>query len=203
MKGATVILAAGDFPRDGTEAREALDGAGRVVCCDGAADAYRARTGREPDFVVGDCDSLAGEFANVVRIGEQETNDLAKAIRFCRSMGWENPLVLGACGGREDHTIGNVFLALAQNVEMLTDRGRFVPVEGRATLAVEEGCAISVFAPDRETKARSKGLVWPLDGVVFDSLFRATLNRAAGESVEIESDRRILVYMASGKENAT
>jgi hypothetical protein len=87
-------------------------------------------------------------------------------------------------------------------VEILTDRGRFVPVEGRATLAAGEGRAISVFAPDRETKARSKGLVWPLDGVVFDSLFRATLNRAAGESVEIESDHRILVYMASGKENA-
>ncbi|MBP5285502.1 MAG: hypothetical protein ILO34_05270, partial [Kiritimatiellae bacterium] len=80
--------------------------------------------------------------------------------------------------------------------------GRFVPVEGRATLAVEEGCAISVFAPDLATKARSKGLAWPLDGVMFDSLYCATLNRAAAKTVEIVSDRRILVYIASGKENA-
>ena len=201
MKGATVILAAGDFPREGGAAREALDAAERVVCCDSAADEYRLRTGREPDFTVGDCDSLEGKFGNVVRVDEQETNDLAKAIRFCRSRGWEKPLILGACGKREDHTIGNVFLALDENVGILTDRGRFVPVEGRATLAVDEGCAISVFAPDRSTKARSEGLVWPLDGVVFDSLARATLNRAAGTEITIETDRRILVYIAFREDN--
>ena len=128
-----VILAAGDFPRRGGRAWKVLSAASRVVCCDGAADAFRRRTGREPDAVVGDCDSVKGRFANVVRVDEQETNDLEKAARFCASKRWGKPVVLGATGKREDHTIGNVFRAMDLGLEIVTDRGRFVPVEGAAT----------------------------------------------------------------------
>ena len=58
MRGDTVILAAGDFPRAGGAAWRLLAGAKRVVCCDGAAQAYRRRFKREPLAIVGDLDSL-------------------------------------------------------------------------------------------------------------------------------------------------
>ena len=195
MKNATVILAAGDFPRKGGPARRILENAARVVCCDGAADAYRRIMHREPDAVVGDCDSLRGRFANVVRIAEQETNDLAKAARHCLRMGWRSPVVLGATGKREDHTLGNIFRAIDLGLAVVTDRGRFVPVEGRTTLAARKGAAVSVFAPNPATRMTSKGLQWPLDGVEFSNLYCATLNRATSSRVVLSSTRRVGVFI--------
>ena len=51
MRGATVILAAGDFPRRGGAAWRLLESATRVVACDGAANAYRRRFGAWPASV--------------------------------------------------------------------------------------------------------------------------------------------------------
>ena len=191
------ILAAGEFPKRGGRAWEILASASAVVCCDSAADAYRRRMRREPAVVVGDGDSVRGRFRNIVRFPEdQDTNDLEKAARWCRENGYENPVVLGATGRREDHSIGNVFRALDLGLEIVTDYGRFVPLEGRKTFAVRKGAAISIFAPDRDTRMKSRGLEWPLDDVRFDTLYRATLNRATASRITLESDRRVCVYFA-------
>ena len=172
-----------------------LDSAARVVCCDGAADAYRRRTRREPDAVVGDCDSLRGRFAIVARVPEQETNDLEKAVRHCRAKGWKNIVVVGATGGREDHSIGNVFRALDLGVEVVTERGFFRPVEGGALFKVRKGCAISVFAPHHGTKLESTGLQWPLDSLARPDMHNATLNRATASRVAIRSSKPVMVFV--------
>ena len=199
--GDTVILAAGDFPRRGGEAWRLLEGARRVVACDSAADAYRRRFGRWPTVAVGDMDSARAAVAassgcSVVRMAGQDDNDLAKAAAYCRERGWRDPVVLGACGKREDHAIGNVFRALDLGLEVVTDRGRFVPVRGRKTFRVLPGSAVSVFAPDPETRMTSRGLEWPLDGVNFANLYCATLNRAAASRVTLSADRPVSVYLA-------
>ena len=190
------ILAAGDFPRRGGRAWDILASASAVVCCDSAADAYRRRMRREPYAVVGDGDSVRGKFRNLVKVPCQETNDLEKAAAWCRAKGFESPVVLGATGRREDHTVGNVFRALDLGLEVVTDYGRFVPLEGRRTFKVEKGAAISIFAPDRSTRMKSRGLEWPLDRVEFRNLYCATLNRASASRVTLESDRRVYVYFA-------
>jgi len=193
MKRTTVILAAGDFPRKGTEARRILDSAVRVVCCDGAADAFRKKTVREPTAVVGDCDSVKGRFAKLVRVSEQETNDLEKAIRFCATKGWKNPVVLGATGKREDHAFGNIFRAMEHGLEIVTDRGRFVPFVGKTTFCVGEGTAVSIFA-NPGTRMKSVGLKWPLDNVKFENFHCATLNRSSAAKVVLESTRPAYAY---------
>lgn len=195
LAGRTAILAAGDFPRKGGVARRILESARRIVCCDGAADSCRRILDREPDAVVGDCDSVRGCFANVRRIADQETNDLEKAAAFCKSAGWRDPVVLGATGRRDDHSIGNVFRAMDLGLEVVTDYGRFVPVDGRATFRLPVGSPISIFATDRDTRMSSSGLEWPLDGVRFDTLYRATLNRTAAGTVTLRSDRRVYAYI--------
>lgn len=197
MKKSVVILAAGDFPKKGGTAWRLLEGADVVVCCDGAANTFRRRFARDPEAVVGDCDSVKGEFSTLVRVSEQETNDLEKAVRYCRSKGWRNPVILGATGRREDHTIGNIFRAMALGLVVVSDFGRFVPFCGRKTFAVEKGAAVSVFATDPATKMTSMGLEWPLDGVEFKNLYCATLNRATCGRVVLESDRPACVYIAN------
>jgi len=197
MRGRTVILADGDFPKRGGTARRLLETAARVICCDGAADACRRVLKREPFAVVGDGDSLKGRFANVVRIPEQETNDLEKAVRWCRAQGWRDPLVLGATGKREDHTVGNVFRALALGVEIVTDCGRFVPFVGRGRFRTAPGSAVSVFAPDPATRMTSRGLAWPLDAVRFENLYCATLNRATARTVDLTATARVILFFQS------
>ena len=201
-RGETVILAAGDFPCKGGEAWTLLETAKRVVACDSAADAYRRRFGRWPTVAVGDMDSATCAIAAnsgccVVRVPEQDDNDLAKAASYCRERGWRNPVIVGACGRREDHAIGNVFLALDLGLEIVTEHGRFLPLCGRKTFVVRPGTAISVFAPDPATQMESRGLEWPLKGVRFSSLHCATLNRAASSRVTLVSDRPVSVYVSA------
>ena len=171
-----------------------LDSARRVVCCDGAADAFRRRTGREPCAVVGDCDSLKGRFNNVVKVAEQDTNDLEKAVRHCRSRKWNSLVVVGATGGREDHSVGNLFRALDLGVEVATECGLFRPVMGEAAFKVRKGCAVSIFAPHEKTALRSSGLQWPLDSLKRPNMHNATLNRAVASRVRISASRPVLVF---------
>ena len=197
-RGDTVILAAGDFPRSGGAAWRLLASAKRVVACDSAADAYRRRFGRWPTVAVGDMDSAkvaASSGCRVVRMDGQDDNDLAKAVAYCFSKGWKAPVILGACGKREDHAIGNVFRALEFGLEIVTDFGRFVPMCGRKILRVSPGAAVSVFAPDPTTHMTSRGLEWPLDGVSFRNLYCATLNRATSSRVTLTADRPVSVFI--------
>ena len=194
----TVILANGDFPRKGGVAFATLAAARRVVACDGAALSYRRRFRRWPDVVIGDLDSFKtpARGATVVHVAEQDDNDLDKAIAYCRARGWTDLAIVGATGKREDHTIGNVFRAMALGLEVVSDFGRFVPFCGRRSFAVRKGAAVSIFATDPATRMSSKGLEWPIAGVEFRNLYCATLNRATGNRVTIESDTPALVYFA-------
>ena len=197
----TVILAAGDFPEKGGAAWKLLSAAGRVVCCDGAADAYRRRFRKWPTVIIGDLDSVsrlpshASRPPLLVRIPDQDTNDLEKAMAYCAERGWKNPVVVGATGRREDHTLGNVFRALDYGCEVVTDTGRFVPVCGKAAFRVARGTAVSIFAPDPRTRMTSKGLEWPLDEVRFRNLYCATLNRATGARVALTATRPVSVFI--------
>lgn len=198
MKATTVILANGAFPRKGGEARRILEEARRIIACDGAADTLRRRMGREADFIVGDLDSLKDSeprIARIARIEEQETNDLAKAIRFCRARGWKQLVIVGATGKREDHSLGNIFRAMEADVPIVTDEGRFLPFSSSLKLKVRRGQPISIFATDRRTKMHSSGLEWSLDSVRFDNLYCATLNRATANAVSIVSNHPAFIYL--------
>lgn len=194
-----VVLANGEFPKKGGAAWNILAAAKRVVACDGASDAYVKRFGKSPFAVVGDMDSLkhCPENCDIVCVPDQETNDLEKAIVWCRVRGWKKLVVVGASGKREDHLLGNVFRVLDLGVEMVTEFGRFVPVLGKATFRMAKGTPVSIFATDPKTRVKSTGLEWPLDGVGFHNLYCATLNRASGARVTISVTRKVLVYIAS------
>ncbi len=120
-------------------------------------------------------------------------------MTYCARRGWKNPVIVGATGKREDHTIGNVFRALDYGCEIVTDTGRFIPVRGTATFKVKKGAAVSIFAPHPKTRMTSKGLEWPLDNVKFRNLYCATLNRATSSRMTLTSTKPISVYIEERK----
>lgn len=183
-----VILANGDFP-SADKPLERLKEADIVICCDGAA-INLIEYGRKPDYVVGDLDSLPEGLKRdladcIVHIEEQESNDLTKAFNFALTLHPERIDILGATGKREDHTLGNISLLIdytreaACPVEMFTDFGRFIAFFSSGTFHTDKGGQVSIFAFDPTLKIKSAGLVYPTDEVIFNSLWKATLNEAA------------------------
>lgn len=202
------ILAAGDFPRREGVLR-LLDEADMIICCDSAAAALVA-SGREPALIVGDLDSLSEElrerFASRLRIvTDQETNDLTKAVHVALEYSPRQIHILGATGRREDHTLGNISLLMEYQrmadceIDIISDYGVFLAARGPRTFAAVPGQEISIFAFDSRLRLTATGLEYPLDGVVFDSLWKATLNRAAGREFTItpSGNAPYLVYLCN------
>ena len=186
-----VILAAGDFPRAEVPL-QALREADLRICCDSAAEALVAH-GLEPDRIAGDLDSLRADFREryrdiITHVAEQDNNDLTKAFHLALTLKPRRITIAGATGRREDHTLGNVSLLLdyareaSCPVTMLTDYGRFEAIFDTATLPAAPGQQISIFAFDNSLTIKSAGLKYPTDAVVFDTLWKATLNEALSDA---------------------
>lgn len=211
FKGRTVILAAGDFPRSPV-ARGALDAARRVVCCDSAASGYLRRMRRPPDAAVGDMDSLPASFRRrypdrVFAVAEQDDNDLAKAFRLCLSNGWADILVLGATGGREDHTLANIawladFSESVPGVAMLTDRGVFTVARAPgARLDTAPGMQISFFGFDQSQRLSATGVKYPVERLALRRWFTATLNEATGACASLSFSGSPIVVFREIRQN--
>ncbi|NLI23040.1 MAG: thiamine diphosphokinase [Clostridiales bacterium] len=163
------LIGAGDFT-----ARDFAPRRGDLVI---AADAgYRAlqATGREPDLLVGDFDSLADRPAGVEALAfppEKDDTDMGLALSEGWARGYRDFALYGADGGRLDHTVANL-----QLLGGASRRGASVRLIGRAqdvfaltngTLALpprEPGTVVSVFCHGgRALGVTLTGLRYPLN----------------------------------------
>jgi len=204
----TVILADGAFPKS-EKLKNLLDNAERVVCCDGAANKL-VDSGREPDVIIGDLDSVRPELKMkyrdiLIKVSDQDTNDLTKAVNSCVKNGWKDIVILGATGKREDHAIGNISLLASYSkkakVKMLTDYGEFVAINSSTTFNSFPGQQISVFSLCARLKISSDGLKYPLNDKELSAWWMGTLNEAVADSftISFEGDGDVIVYLLDGK----
>ena len=151
--------------------------------------------------MVGDLDSLPQALqtqfsACVVHETEQDYNDLTKAMRwiFREHPEVQEIVILGATGLREDHTIGNLGLLMeytrlfdlgGRKVSIVSDYGTAFAITNSCDLHLGEGRRFSFFSADNTLQVSSEGLQWPLDGVVFDAWWKATLNRTTEPIVSL------------------
>jgi thiamine pyrophosphokinase len=202
MSNKCVILADGSFPVHEIPLNY-LTEAEHIICCDGSAGSLVA-AGLEPEAIVGDLDSLSQEIAEryadrLFRDSEQDTNDLTKAVRWCISKGYDEIVILGATGKREDHTIGNISLLAEYSKEikviMVTDTGTITPVLKNCRFSSFPGQQVSVFSIDPETAITSTGLKYTLSRLKLHNWWRATLNEATGDSFELHfTGGPVIVY---------
>ena len=191
-----------------------------IICCDSAA-VTLVDSGREPSLIVGDLDSIPASllerFPNRLRkVDEQEDNDLTKAFYSAMEFSPSCIHILGATGLREDHTLGNISLLaryageIAERadktptpsgtcctIDLVSDYGVFLAASGEHMFACRPGQEVSIFAFDNTLRISASGLQYPTDGVVFDSLWKATLNVAAGNSFTLSptNNSYYLVYL--------
>lgn len=202
-----VILANGEFPQSASAQRFIVD-ASTLVCCDGAAE-KAVDFGRDPDWIVGDLDSvpeaLKARFRDrLVRVAEQETNDLEKAFRFCVERGWTELAILGATGLRTDHALGNIsrladFARVAPSIRLIDDFGVFRVALKSGTFASRPGEQISIFSFDPTQAITSQGLRYPLERLKLPRWSTATLNEVLGDSFSLEFDAAspLLLFFAN------
>ena len=195
-----VIVAGGEFPT-ASQPLEVLQSTPFVVCCDGAADSYIA-TGRVPDAIVGDGDSISTanreKFAHLLHIvTEQETNDQTKSVRFLQEKGKNSIAIIGATGKREDHTIGNISLLIEYaragcNVRSFTDHGVFIPCNGTTTHKCRKGQQVSIFSITAKNLS-AEGLLYPIYD--FNNWWQGTLNECTGDEFTINAKGEYLLFI--------
>lgn len=202
-----VVVGNGEFPSHEIPL-QVLDSSSLVICCDGGANSY-IESGRTPQFIIGDGDSLSTDnrtrFADrFLHNSDQETNDQTKAVRYLHSKGIRRIAIVAATGKREDHTLGNIsllqeYLHMGMEVTMLTDYGFFVAVRGTQTFKSFAGQQVSVFGLQTQGM-RSQGLKYSLYD--FTAWWQGTLNEAEGKEFTIFTEGEYLVYRTYQKKDS-
>lgn len=216
MHSNVVIICDGAFPK--TEyPRYLIRTADFIICCDGSLRKFIRNSpaifGEErlPDLVIGDMDtlpmSMQKKYADIIiKENEQEHNDQTKAVRWAVNNldGIDSIHILGATGGRTDHTIGNVSLLMEYTrmfdlgdtvIEMVSDNGTIFPINDTTEFECGPGRSVSIFTPDNTLKIKSKGLEYPTDDVVFDNWWKATLNKSIDDNVRLELSHRSIALV--------
>ncbi len=172
-----VVIAHGEL--DVTpEVEEAVRGADLIVAADGGAAAALAH-GWWPDILVGDLDSappkvqaqLAARGARVIRHSpRKDETDTELAVCTALAEGAEEITLLGATGGRLDHSLANILLLgmadlAGVRVSILAGRQRLFAIHSRAEIRGRPGDLVSLLPVGGDAcGVRTSGLEYPLRG---------------------------------------
>lgn len=226
----TAIVANGEVPSSELSIR-LLRNMKRVICCDGALQKLLS-IDIIPDVVVGDGDSMNGEllqretgFAQKIMDilhrrdakfcvsvngheipyypdRSEEYNDLQKALKYCTAKGYDNILLMGCGGLREDHFIANLSILAMYSKEMLlsmlTEHGNFDVFYDVAEYHSFPGMQVSVFPSSPKQKFWFTGLKYPVNDRSFNWLWEGSLNEAVGDEfiVEASDNEPVVIYRA-------
>ena len=201
----TLILANGDPPPGEFLRRLAAEHA-LIFATDGAAHTAAA-LGVTPDIVCGDFDSVrlddaraAFPQAEFVPTPDQDSDDLEKAIRVARDRGATTITIVGAAGGRIDHTLANFALLLRYGAELplrIVDAGSEVralagtdALPGEWSAVSKPGDTISLLSFDGQARVTIQGVRWPLNDYHLPIATLGVSNVATSERVLISGSRR-------------
>lgn len=170
-----------------------------VVAADGGADVL-TESGRIPDAVIGDFDSLSKATQakipadRLFAIREQDSTDFDKALRNLHA-----PLVLGAgfLGGRLDHQLAVLNVLVRRQDQaciLLGERELVFHAPPEIKLPVAPGDVVSLF-PMQPVTGRSTGLEWPIDDLAFRPDGQVGTSNRALAPVELKMDGPGLLVM--------
>ena len=187
-----LIVCHGDFPPENL-LRQCHADSDMTLCTDGVAK-HLEDMGIIPDAVIGDMDSLAGAVltAPVIDAGPheiQENSDSEKVVLYALDAGAQEIIILGATGGRLDHTLGNIALCARYHKQArirIMDANCVVEVlQGWNEIQTTPGAIVSLFALTDDCVVTTYGLQWELDEPLAVGT-RGISNRAADDRIVID-----------------
>lgn len=168
-----------------------------ILCADGGYLAAQ-KLGLSPDMIIGDMDSIAdGKIPDgypTWRVSkEKDETDTFLCILKGLELGCTKFLIIGAIGGRFDHTLANLQLmawGLDKGIEItcLSDKVEVMMFSpGSYLLTGRPDIYLSLLAYTPEvTNLTTKGVQYPLNGAVITNRFPLGIsNRITGDKAEI------------------
>lgn len=199
-----VIVANGRFPKSNMIIG-ILRNANYIICCDGAINKLDSHD-IFPHIIIGDMDSanptLLEKYKDcILKVEEQDTNDLSKAFRYAIELGFNKLTILGATGKREDHTLANISHLYRFNrevhTEIISDYGIWSCCSKTTKFKSHPGQQVSIFSNFPATKVFSENLRYPLNGMTLDELWKGTLNESTSDNFKlIFEEGEIIVFRA-------
>ena len=194
------IVGAGDFTTAFTPSEDDL-----VIAADGGYD-HLTRLGIRCDVLVGDLDSIesAPEGIETVKFPtKKDETDMHLAYLEGAGRGYENFLILGGTGGREDHTFANYCLLIyitehGHSAKLLSDTGEVQALKnGSLTVMGEPMKHLSVFPFGCTANGVSiEGAEYECENISLAPNFPlAVSNRFIGKSVKISVKDGTLLVM--------
>lgn len=204
------ILLVANSAWDAEWGKEELKRTGLLICADGGANGAIA-SGRMPDVLIGDLDSVSVENLAACRQAgveihvyprEKDETDLELALQYVSAhlaewekQGGDEPMEIclyGALGGRTDHLLGNFALMLAMAQRGITvkarDRKQTVwIIGGRETIKGRPGQELSLIPCSGRAVVSTSGLYYPLHNeVLYQTSPRGISNKLAAETAEVD-----------------
>ncbi|MEN8165066.1 MAG: thiamine diphosphokinase [Acidobacteriota bacterium] len=167
-----------------------------LLAADGGANAL-GRLGVRPDTVVGDLDSIEADTRNwigeeqMLHRPDQHKTDFEKALEFAFEQSSVDRLtVLGALGGRLDHTVGNLGVlareARGPALVLVTEKEWVLATASPVDLEANPGETWSFWTFDPEVRITLEGVRWPVDNVPLTLGGRPSIsNEATGTHVRV------------------
>jgi thiamine pyrophosphokinase len=213
-----VVVAAGDIPANEKWERWVQPG-DLIVGADGGAGRALAH-GLAPDVVVGDMDSVEAEVVAALEAQHVELvrhprakdeTDLELALIYAAHQGVQEIVVLGALGGRLDHTLSNMLLLALPELQGVTVRivrcneeALLVRSGERVTLYGKAGDVVSLLPWGGDVHGvTTSGLTWPLEQETLHFAFsRGVSNVLAGAEawIEVEDGYLMVVHGPGSRE---
>lgn len=199
-----LILLNGDM-RDPQSVRAAARRANAVICADGGA-RHAVALRLQPDFIVGDMDSLPKALPKTWKKTlywcdfDPERSDLDKALDFARSLGARAVRVAGVLGGGLDHELVN-FAALEESgagLDLTVIDGGAAQLlgPGRHALPFKKGARFSLLAAPR-VRLSLTGALFGLKNELLRRGSRGLGNCAEGKVVLTVREGRVWVVDAA------
>ena len=162
-----------------------------IIAADGGYDNL-VKCGYTPSVLIGDFDSISSELPDGVRTvrhpKEKDETDMYLAYEEGVRLGYTEFVMLGATGGRLDHTYANISLLLyakehGHNVTVMDERGIILCLKNEAiSLDGSKGATLSVFAIGGEARGVSiKGAKYEADSVTLSPSFPLGVSNEFGD----------------------
>ncbi len=146
-----------------------------VIAADGGA-LYLAESNLIPHVLLGDFDSISGPVLEKMQQQSEvisfpthkDYTDMELAINLAVERGAKELVLLGACGSRLDHTMGNVFLLhslLEKDIQACVedDHNQIYLIKDALTIKKQENRKVSLLPlSPRVEGLTTKGLAYPL-----------------------------------------
>jgi thiamine pyrophosphokinase len=210
-----LILANGDPPSADLARRLAAEH-DLVIATDGAAE-RAARLGIAPHIICGDFDSIDMETARrafpsaeFVPTPDQNYADLEKALQLARARGAASITIIGAAGGRIDHTFANFALLLHYGREfpmtIVDDRSTTRALTSTnakpnvCTLNTQAGDTISLIAQAEGAQVSVSGVAWDVTNFALAPGTQGVSNVANSiqVTVEVQQGAVLLCHLTHG-----